>query len=113
MLSNPIFDAVMSKIKSMPESEWTTPTGRQLWRLASKHTPPELQKRFIEGAQKEGLFPKPTRCDENGDPLYCLEEISDFFGMTREEGRKAYNEMLEADPDICEGLHQRATYAIH
>ena len=112
MRCNPIFDSIMTKIKSMPESEWTSPTGKHLWRLASKHTPPELQKRFIQGAQQEGLFPKPTRCDENGDALYSLEEISDFFGLTREEGAKAYKEMLETEPDICEGVHQGAVYGI-
>jgi hypothetical protein len=112
MLSNPIFDSVMTKIKSMPESEWTSPTGKQLWRLAAKHTPPELNRMFIEGAQKEGLFPKPTHCDGNGDALYSLDEIAKFFGQTPEEAQAAYNEMLAADPDICDGIHSGPIYTL-
>jgi hypothetical protein len=112
MQFSPIFRSLIAKIRSMPKSEWDTKSGCRLFALAMKHAPAEFNDQFIKGAMEEGLFPKPTRCDENGEPLYCLEEVSDFFGMSREEGRKAYNEMLEAEPDICEGLHQGAVYVI-
>ena len=112
MISNPILESIMTKIKSMPASEWMSPTGKQLWRLAHKHAPPELHSLVIRELQGKAVFPKPTRCDENGNPLYCFEEVTEFFGKTPEEGRQAFDEMIADDPGQLDYIHHGETFAI-
>ena len=112
MKFSPIFESIMQKIKSLPESEYDTPTGKQLFRLAHKYAPPEFNDFVIQQAQAEGLFPKPTRCDAEGNPLYSIEEIAEFFQQTPEQAQQAFNEMIAADPDVLDHIHQGASHAI-
>jgi hypothetical protein len=112
MKFSPIFTSIMTKIKSLPESEYDSPTGKQLFRLAHRHAPPAFNNFAIRKAQAEGCFPKPTRCDENGETVYFLEEIAEFFGKTQEEAQQAFNEMIADDPTALDFVHQGATHVI-
>ncbi len=113
MKFNPIFASIMTKIKSMPESEYDSPTGKQLFRLAHKYAPSELNERVIQEAQEVGLFPRPSHCDENGELLYSLEEIAEFFRKTQEQAQQAFNEMIADHPDALDYIHTGTIHPLH
>lgn len=106
MTFNPIFEGIMKKIKSMPEDEWETTHGRRLFALAMKHAPQEFSDMVIRGAMEEGLFPKPTHCDADGNPLYNLNELAAHFGQTPEEAQAAMEEMLAFMPEQRDLLYE-------
>ena len=110
MYFSPIFGSLMDKINSMTPEEYNSKAGCRLFALAMKHAPAEFNDMFIKGAMEQGLFPKPTHCDDNGNPLYSFEELTTFFGQTPEEGQKALNEMLEFMPDMKDELYQGAVH---
>jgi hypothetical protein len=113
MKFSPIFESIMQKLKSLPESEYDSPTGMQLFRLAHKYAPPEFNDHVVQQAQAEGLFPKPTHCDAEGNPLYSIEEIAGFFQQTPEQAQQALNEMIADDPDVLYHIHNGTTHPLN
>jgi hypothetical protein len=105
MKFSPIFESIMAKINSIPESEWDTPQGRRLFQLAHKHAPPEFNELVVREAQAEGKFPKPTHVDADGNPLYCVEELAAFFGQTPDEAQESFQAFLRENPDHADDLH--------
>lgn len=110
MVMSPVFISIMEKIRAMSNEEMQAPHGRKLFSLALKYAPPELNDMFIKGAMEEGLFPKPTHCDVDGNPLYCLEEIAAHFGQSVEDAQQAFDEMLEFMPEQRDLLHDGPVY---
>jgi len=94
MRFSPIFESIMAKIKTIPESEWDTPAAKRLFQLAHKHAPEEFNAMVVREAQAEGMFPKPTHVDAEGNPIYCVEELAEFFGQTPEEAKEAFQKFL-------------------
>lgn len=112
MYFSPIFESIMQQVKAIPEDQWDTSRANRLFRLLHKYAPPEFNKLVIHQAQKEGLFPKPTHCDENGEPIYNLEEFAAHFGKTPEEAQQALQEMLADDPDQADYLYNGPVYQL-
>lgn len=113
MYFSPIFESIMAKIKSMSESEWETPAGRRLFALAMKHAPQELQDMFINGAMEQGIIPKATHCDTEGNPLYSIEELATHYGQTPEQVNESVDEVLEVMPELKEDLYQGTIHRFH
>lgn len=91
---SPIFESIMQKLRSLPESEYDTLHNRKLFVLAVKHAQPEFIDLCVKDATEKGLFPKATHCDDDGNAVYSLEEMAAHFRQTREQATEAMNELF-------------------
>ncbi|MBV5326522.1 MAG: hypothetical protein JZU65_02615 [Chlorobium sp.] len=112
MYTSPIFKSILVQVRSLSEAEYDTQRGRKLFTLLQKHTPDDFIHNAIKSAKAERLFPEATHCDEAGNPLYCLEEIAEFFGQTPEEAKQALQEMLAEMPSEVAGIYSGQTFRI-
>ena len=112
MIFSPIFESLMVKIRSMPREEWDSKSGTRLFSLAMKHAPAEFTDMFFKGAMENGLFPKPTHCDADGNALYNLEEIGRHFGQTPDQVAETMDELMEFMPEFADDLYQGEVHKI-
>lgn len=113
MQFSPAFSAIMNKLATMPEAELDSDQANWLFRLAHKHAPAEFISLVVKQAQAEGMFPVPTHCDDDGNPLYNLDELATYFGKTPEEAQDALQKMLAAEPELADCLHTGTAHRIN
>jgi len=110
---SPEFEAIMKRLRPLPKSEYNTLENRKLFLLAYLLAPPELKAMFDKGLEEKGLVPKATSCDDNGKPVYSLEELAKFYGQTVDEVKDTINEIKKIVPDSALGESVGAVHRMH
>lgn len=95
------FSAALQKLTTTPTAELTSEQASWLSQLVGRQ------------AQAEGIFPMPTHCDDDGNPLYSIEELAAYFGKTPEEAQQALEKMLAKEPELADCLHPGTAHRIN
>jgi hypothetical protein len=97
MSQSPVFDHLFELYQRLSDAERESSEGRVLFGELIIHAPPEHKRIIDEVAKKMDLMPdRPHGYDDDGNPLYSLEQIAERLGVAPEEIDKSIREFAQA-----------------
>lgn len=110
MSQSPVFDYLFDTYQQLSEAERESAEGRVLFGELITHAPPECKRIIDEAAREMALMPeRPHGYDDDGNPLYSLEQIAERLGVRPDEIEASIHELTEARENM--GLPPLNLYA--
>lgn len=97
MSQSPVFNHLFDTYQRLTDAERESPEGRVLFGELIIHAPPEYKKIIDEVAKEMNLMPdRPHGYDDDGNPLYSLEQIADSLGVAPGDVEASIREFADA-----------------
>ena len=101
MSRTPVFNYLFDTYQRLTEEEQASPEGRVLFGELIVHAPPEYKRIIDEVAKEMDLMPdRPRGYDDDGNPLYSLEQIAERLGVAPEDIEASIREFTEARENL-------------
>lgn len=71
------------------------PITEQALMLTMHYTPEHIKEEMHQKAKELNLLPPPSGYTDDGEPMYCLEDIAKHFGITFEEAEQRLLQMMD------------------
>ena len=71
------------------------PITEQALTLTLHYTPKHIKEEMHQKAKELNLLPPPSGYTDDGEPMYCLEDIAKHFGITFEEAEQRLLQMMD------------------
>lgn len=96
MSQSPVFDHLLSIYQQLSAAKRESSEGRMLFGELILHAPPEYKRIIDEVAKELELMPDcPHGYDDDGNPLYSLEQIAERLGVASEDVENSIREFTE------------------
>lgn len=86
------FDHYKAMVKQYGDDH---PITEQALILTMHYTPEHIKEEMHQKAKELNLLPPPSGYSDNGEPMYCLEDIAKHFGITFEEAEQRLLQMMD------------------
>lgn len=97
MSQSPVFDHLFDLYQRLSDAERESSQGRVLFGELIIHAPPEHKRIIDEVAKEMKLMPdRPHGYDDDGNPLYSLEQIAESLGVSPEDIDGSIREFVQA-----------------
>lgn len=94
------FRAIMNKLRSLHASQDRSPEAMELFQQALIYGPPEFRAQYREKLAEFGMMPKSTHVDENGEPVFTIEDVAERLGVSVEDVKKQLKKAKAETPDV-------------
>ena len=71
------------------------PITEQALILTMHYTPEHIKEEMHQKAKELNLLPPPSGYTDDGEPMYCLEDIAKHFGISFEEAEQRLLQMMD------------------
>lgn len=93
----PVFQHLMQTFRDLSEQEQRSPEGSALFTEIMIHAPQEFKDMAASMAKEDGLMPEqPYGYDDNGEPVYSIEQMAAQVGITLEEAEEHAKQFMAA-----------------
>ncbi|WP_343597671.1 hypothetical protein [Acinetobacter sp.] len=93
---NPEFFRAFDHYKNMVKQYGNDhPVTEQALFLTMHYTPEHIKEEMHQKAKELNLLPKPSGYTDDGEPMYCLDDIAKHFGISVEEAEQSLLRMLD------------------
>lgn len=86
------FDHYKAMVKQYGEHH---PITEQALMLTMHYTPEHIKEEMHQKAKELNLLPPVSGYTDDGEPMYCLEDIAKHFGITFEEAEQRLLQMMD------------------
>ena len=86
------FDHYKNMVKQYGDDH---PITEQAFLLTLHYTPDHIKAEMDAKAKELNLLPRPSGYTDDGEPMYCLEDIAKHFGITFEEAEQHLLRMMD------------------
>ena len=101
MSQSPVFDHLLDMSQRLSDAERESLEGRVLFGELIVHAPPEHKRIIDEVAKELKLMPDhPNGYDDDGTPLYSLEQIAERLGIAPEDIAESMSDFAQAREDM-------------
>ena len=93
---DPEFFKALNHYKAMREQYGEHhPITEQALILTMHYTPEHIKEEMHQKAKELNLLPPPSGYTDDGEPMYCLEDIAKHFGISFEEAEQRLLQMMD------------------
>ena len=86
------FDHYKAMVKQYGDDH---PITEQALILTMHYTPEHIKEEMHQKAKELNLLPPPSGYTDDGEPMYCLEDIAKHFGISFEEAEQHLLQMMD------------------